>query len=116
MFAYRLTVKMKSFETLGLSQNGIVPRIIKSKLKTFKDDSAVFLDVYFETNPNENYDQKLHITLRPLKVVYDAQTFLKILEILTPEKDIPTVKNQSVFILVIRFLNFLPLFTNFFLQ
>lgn len=91
---------MQSFQTLGLCQNGIVPQIIKSKLNEITDRSPIFLDVFFETNPEgDNYDQRLYITLRPLKIVYDAQTVIRILEILTPERDISNVKNQLVFTL-----------------
>lgn len=87
---------MQTFQALGLSQKNIVPQIIKSKLSGMrKEQSNAFLDIYFETNPeDENYDQKLHVTLRPLKVVYDAQTIIRVLEVFTPEKDISNVKDQ----------------------
>lgn len=88
---------MQTFQTLGLCQNGIIPEIIKSKLSATAatDDSTAFLNVSFETNPeDENYDQKLYVTLKPLKVVYDAQTAIRILEVFTPEKDISNVKTQ----------------------
>lgn len=86
---------------MGLLQKGIVPKIIQSKLSASEkgdaSKNAYFLNIFFETNPeDEKYDQRLHITLRPLKVVYDAQTLIKILEVFTPQKDISTVKNQLV--------------------
>lgn len=86
---------MQTFQTLGLSQNNIVPQIIKSKLSGMREQSDAFLNIYFETNPDdENYNQKLHVTLRPLKVVYDSQTIIRMLEVFTPEKDISNVKHQ----------------------
>lgn len=86
---------MVSFETLGLLQQGIVPKIIQSKLSAARNNTEYFLNIFFETNPeDEHYDQRLNIVLRPLKVVYDAQTLIKFLEVFTPNKDITTVKNQ----------------------
>lgn len=86
---------MQSFQILGLPQKNIVPRIIKSKLTSMGDDSQEFLNMFFETNPEEeNYDQTFRITLRPLRIVYDAQTVIRILEVFTPEKDISNVKDQ----------------------
>lgn len=93
---------MQSFETLGMRQQGIVPKIIRSKLSASNendddndDERRYFLNVFFETNPQDGqYDQRLRIILRPLKVVYDAQTVIKILQVFTPQNDITAVKNQ----------------------
>lgn len=88
---------MQSFQTFGLSQNDVIPQLIRSKLTSAGDDTEVFLHVFFETNPeDEKFDQRLHVKLQPLKVIYDAQTVIRILEVFTPEKDISTVKNTLV--------------------
>ena len=58
-------------------------------------EKKIFLDALYETNPLDgNYDQRLHINLKPLKVVYDAQTVMRILDVFTPEKDITSVIDQ----------------------
>lgn len=59
------------------------------------EERKIFLNVLYETNPEDgNFDQRLHINLKPLKVVYDAQTVMRILDVFTPEKDISSVKDQ----------------------
>ena len=80
---------------MGLNQNNKVPKLIKSVLPPVNEEKRIFLNVLYEKNPeDENYDQRLHINLKPLKVVYDAQTVIRILNVFTPEKDITSVKDQ----------------------
>lgn len=62
-----------------MEQNEFIPQLITSKART---DNSVFVDVLFETNPlGENYDQRIHVTVEPLQVVYDAVTIIKIVDI-----------------------------------
>ncbi|XP_044259687.1 vacuolar protein sorting-associated protein 13 isoform X2 [Tribolium madens] len=77
--ALKVHVKIDEFQTFGLQQDDFLPKIITSE--TGKDDSGL-LQVLFETNPlDKKCGQRLHVTSQPLKIIYDAETVLKAIEI-----------------------------------
>lgn len=64
---------------LGIPQDDLVPELISSQ--TTGDDSSL-LDVTFETNPvNSIYGQKLYLIAKPLRIVYDAITINRALDV-----------------------------------
>lgn len=78
LFCYVLSVclGMKELILTGLEQDNVAPTIIKSKIA----DENNLLDIFFETNPlDKECDQRIKITARPLEIVYDAETILKLM-------------------------------------
>lgn len=64
--------------TQGLKQDNFIPKLITSET----DSKVGLLEIIFETNPlDETCDQKLHLVANPLKVIYDALTINKIIDI-----------------------------------
>jgi vacuolar protein sorting-associated protein 13A/C len=51
-------------------------------------DRQVYLfNLLFETNPlDQHCDSRVILSFRPLKMVYDAQTIIKIMSIFTPQE------------------------------
>ena len=75
----RVHVKIDEFTTFGWQQADYIPRMIISE--TGAGDSGL-LEVTFETNPlDKTCGQRLYLTSQPLKVVYDAQTIIKTIDI-----------------------------------
>lgn len=73
-------MNIKQFTVEGVEQGEYIPEIISSK--TSQDDNL--LDVVFENNPVDTFQgQRLHVYAKPLKIVYDAQTINKVIDIFT---------------------------------
>lgn len=86
----------------GLSQSNKVPKLITSKaydqyrsaqdLAFSQDFDCVERQMYlfnllFETNPLDQYcDSRVKLSFRPLKMIYDAQTIIKIMNIFTTQQ------------------------------
>ncbi|KAK9871302.1 hypothetical protein WA026_011571 [Henosepilachna vigintioctopunctata] len=83
--ALKVQVKVDEFTTHGLEQDGVIPSIITSEMGC--GDSGL-LEVTFETNPlDKKYDQRLHLVARPIKIIYDAVTINKIVDIFYVENE-----------------------------
>lgn len=94
----------ETLSVFGLPQLNKIPKLITSK--TFDQyrsaqDLAFFQDVdqdnfekqmylfyfLFETNPIDQFcDNRVQLSFRPLKMVYDAQTIIKIMNIFTTQQ------------------------------
>lgn len=80
-----MSVQIDNFTTYGLPQEeDFIPQLISSDAK-----EQGLLKVDFEMNPlNSTCDQRIHIKAQPLRIVYDAQTIIKITDIFTvPSND-----------------------------
>lgn len=76
---------MKELALTGLEHEGIAPTIIKSKIS----DQHNLLDIFFETNPlDKECDQRIKVTARPLEIVYDAETILKLMGVFVPQQQV----------------------------
>lgn len=76
MIIFRVAVKIDELTVYGLQQNEFLPQLVSSD--HFEKES-VLLDVLFEISPlDKKCDQRLHIKSLPLKVIYDAQTIMKV--------------------------------------
>lgn len=65
--------------TYGLKQNNLIPQLISSKGE--KENKAL-LDVVYETNPlDKSCDQSVYLNAEPIRIIYDAETINKIVEI-----------------------------------
>ncbi|XP_023292594.2 vacuolar protein sorting-associated protein 13 [Lucilia cuprina] len=83
--AINVCVGMKELALTGLEQEGIAPTIIKSKIS----DENNLLDIFFETNPlDKQCDQRIKVTARPLEIVYDAETILKLMGVFVPQQQV----------------------------
>lgn len=83
--AIKVVVRMQEFTVSGLEQNNMTPRLVTSKQIT---PGISLLDVVFETNPLEsNCGQKIKVAARPLELIYDAQTIIKIVEVFKPPSE-----------------------------
>ncbi|XP_049821668.1 intermembrane lipid transfer protein Vps13-like isoform X2 [Aethina tumida] len=81
----KVSVQIDNFTTYGLPQEeDFIPQLISSDAK-----EQGLLKVDFEMNPlNSTCDQRIHIKAQPLRIVYDAQTIIKITDIFTvPSND-----------------------------
>lgn len=92
----------------GLPQSNKIPKIISSKafdqyksaqdLVSFEDgdffDRQMYLFSFlFETNPiNKSCDSRVQLSFKPLKLIYDAQTIIKIINIFAIQQS--SVKTQ----------------------
>lgn len=96
---------------LGLSQSNKVPKLITSKafdqyksaqdLAFSQDPDCVERQLYlfsflFETNPLDQYcDSRVQLSFRPLKMIYDAQTIIKIMNIFTTQQSNVTTQYDN---------------------
>lgn len=94
----------ETLSVFGLSQLNKIPKLISSKafdkyrsaqdLAFSKDidhdciDKQMYLFSFlFETNPlDQSYDSRVVLSLKPLKMIYDAQTIIKVINIFTVEQ------------------------------
>jgi hypothetical protein len=84
-FLFRVTAQIEELNVFGLNQNNTVPQIVSSK----EHRTKALLDVLFETNPlDEACDQRVHVFSKPLKVIYDAETVNKVVDIFTTPRDV----------------------------
>lgn len=76
---------MKELALTGLEQNGIATTIIKSKIS----EQHNLLDIGFEKNPlDKQCDQRIKVTARPLEIVYDGETVLKLMSVFVPKQKV----------------------------
>lgn len=93
----------ETLSVFGLPQFNKVPKLITSKafdqyrsaqdLSFSQDDydgserQMYLFNLLFETNPlDQNCDSRVLLSFRPLKMVYDAQTIIKIMDIFTTQQ------------------------------
>ncbi|KAJ8937448.1 hypothetical protein NQ314_011837 [Rhamnusium bicolor] len=77
--ALKLHVKVDDLMTQGMNQDNFIPKIITSETD---NKQLGLLEVAFEINPlDRKCDQRLKIIAQPIKVVYDAKTINKAIEI-----------------------------------
>lgn len=77
-------MKIDDFITQGLQQDDFIPKLITSET----DSKVGLLEVFFETNPlDEKCDQRIRLVANPLKVVYDALTINKAIDIFNVPSD-----------------------------
>jgi hypothetical protein len=78
-------IQIEEFTVFGLKQDDNVPKLVTSK----KQDSKALLDVLFETHPLDGTcDQRIHVTSKSLKVVYDALTINKVVDVFRAPKPV----------------------------
>lgn len=71
---------MKEFTVFGYKQNDYEPLMVKSILGSTTDSSL--LDIKFEMNPLDKLcDQRVDVSARPLRIVYDAETIIQLLQV-----------------------------------
>ncbi|GAB0096265.1 Vacuolar protein sorting-associated protein 13 [Sergentomyia squamirostris] len=76
--AIKLKMDLKSFSIFGVQQAGAIPNIIKSKC----EEECNQLSLDFETNPlDHKCDQRIKLRTKPLKITYDGQTILQLLDV-----------------------------------
>lgn len=76
---------IQTFTVFGVKQSEIVPMIC-SKLGAL---NTTLLDVAFETNPIDKLcDQRVHVSSRPLQIIYDAKTVIELARLFKPPKDL----------------------------
>uniref|UniRef100_A0A6B2EM79 Putative vacuolar protein n=1 Tax=Phlebotomus kandelakii TaxID=1109342 RepID=A0A6B2EM79_9DIPT len=82
--AIKLKMDLKTFSIFGVQQGDATPNIIKSKCE--EENNQLSLD--FETNPlDRKCDQRIRLRTRPLKITYDGETILQLLDVFKPPKD-----------------------------
>ncbi|KAJ9578225.1 hypothetical protein L9F63_005555, partial [Diploptera punctata] len=87
----KVTAQIEEFSVLGLEQNEKIPHIVSSK-----EQSKALLDFLFEAKPlDESCDQRIHLSSKPLRVVYDAETVNKLADIFTTPKDVDLSEIQA---------------------
>ncbi|XP_034653735.1 vacuolar protein sorting-associated protein 13 [Drosophila subobscura] len=83
--ALSITAGMKELKVTGLGRDGHTPTLVESKIT----DEFNLLDIFFETNPLDGLcDQRVKIVARPLQIIYDAETILKLISVFQPPKDV----------------------------
>ncbi|KAJ8953002.1 hypothetical protein NQ318_015363 [Aromia moschata] len=83
--ALKVNVKIDDLKTLGLRQGDFVPEIVISE--TIENQQGL-LEVTFETNPLDGKcDQRIQMMANPIRIVYDAQTVIKILDVFKVPED-----------------------------
>lgn len=87
---HRLDLNMKEFTVYGYKQNDYEPLMVKSILGSTTDSSL--LDIKFEMNPlDKQCDQRVDVSARPLRIVYDAETIIQLLQVFK----VPSTANLS---------------------
>ncbi|XP_055686925.1 intermembrane lipid transfer protein Vps13 isoform X2 [Lutzomyia longipalpis] len=82
--AIKLKMDLKTFSVFGVKQGDATPNIIKSKCE--EEGNQLSLD--FETNPLDHLcDQRIKLRTRPLKITYDGETILQLIDLFKPPKD-----------------------------
>ncbi|XP_059615380.1 intermembrane lipid transfer protein Vps13 isoform X2 [Phlebotomus argentipes] len=82
--AIKLKMDLKTFSVFGVQQGDATPNIIKSKCE--EEGNQLSLD--FETNPlDHKCDQRIKLRTKPLKITYDGETILQLLDVFKPPKD-----------------------------
>ncbi|CAG9772493.1 unnamed protein product [Ceutorhynchus assimilis] len=79
--ALKAQVAIDHLKTDGLKQEDSVPALVIPEEKEIQGVKSL-LDVTFETNPLDKMcDQRIHVIAKPLKIVYDALTINKVLDV-----------------------------------
>lgn len=74
----RIATSVEVLSVFGLAQNDKVPQLVTSK-RSKEDGQGTLLEVLFEINPGcRTCDQRIHVTAKPLQVVYDAETLIHV--------------------------------------
>ncbi|KAF2903862.1 hypothetical protein ILUMI_02321 [Ignelater luminosus] len=83
--AIKVAVNIDGFTVFGLRQDEFIPQLVSSE--TSEESHGALLDVLFETKPlDKTCGQRVHVTAKPLKVIYDAQTINKVVDVFrTPQ-------------------------------
>lgn len=77
---------IQTFTVFGVKQSEIIPMIVSSKVGAL---NTTLLDVAFETNPIDKLcDQRVHVSSRPLQIIYDAKTVIELTHLFKPPKDL----------------------------
>lgn len=80
-----LDLRLTEMSILGHQRGGFVPRMVRSRLE---NSDGSLLDVKLELNPLDGRcDQRLHVSARPLEIVYDAQTVIEVVGIFQLPRD-----------------------------
>lgn len=111
IFIFRVEASGETLSVFGLSQSNKIPKLITSKAfdqyrsaqdLAFSQNSDCFasqtylFSLLFETNPLDQYcDSRVKLSFRPLKMIYDAQTIIKIMNIFTIQES--NVTTQYVY-------------------
>ncbi|XP_059226468.1 intermembrane lipid transfer protein Vps13 [Stomoxys calcitrans] len=83
--ALSVCVGMNELILTGFEKDNMAPTIIKSKIS----HESNLLDIFFETNPlDKECDQRVKVTARPLQIVYDAETILKLMKVFVPKQSV----------------------------
>ncbi|XP_055701182.1 intermembrane lipid transfer protein Vps13 isoform X2 [Phlebotomus papatasi] len=83
--AIKMKMNLKTFSIFGVQQGNATPNIIKSKCE--EEGNQLTLD--FETNPlDHKCDQRIKLRTKPLKITYDGETILQLLDVFKPPKDV----------------------------
>lgn len=85
--ALRVAVKIDEFVVYGLKQNDIIPQFVSS---VGSSEGIPLIDVLFEVNPDKTCGQRLHIKSQPLRIIYDAQTVIKIVDVFQTPPELRT--------------------------
>ncbi|KAF5306759.1 hypothetical protein FQA39_LY01517 [Lamprigera yunnana] len=83
--ALKVAVNVDGFSVFGVEQDDFVPEMISSVMDA--GQSGALVDVLFETNPlDKSCDQRVHVIVKPVKVIYDAETINKTVDIFQVEE------------------------------
>lgn len=92
--AMKIATSVEVLSVFGLAQNDKVPQLVTSK-RSKEDGQGTLLEVLFEINPGcRTCDQRIHVTAKPLQVVYDAETLIHVSSIFTPDQSEADVMYQ----------------------
>ncbi|XP_039291061.1 vacuolar protein sorting-associated protein 13 [Nilaparvata lugens] len=93
--AIRVTSMMYNLSASGLKQLDGLPEVCSSLHSTEGDAKTPLVKIIFETNPLcGTCDHRVHVEFKPLQIVYDAQTIIKLTDIFTPQEEQSAVVSQ----------------------
>ncbi|KAH1006005.1 hypothetical protein HUJ04_006891 [Dendroctonus ponderosae] len=79
--AIKAHVAIDHLKTDGLKQDDFMPVLVAPQEREVKGIKSL-LDVSFETNPlDKSCDQRIHVVAKPLRIIYDASTINKVVDI-----------------------------------
>ncbi|XP_030388188.1 vacuolar protein sorting-associated protein 13 [Scaptodrosophila lebanonensis] len=91
--AISITAGMKEVKLIGLRREDFNPVLIESKVT----DEFNLLDIFFEVNPLDKLcNQRVKVLARPLQIVYDAQTILRLVDLFQPPTNVNLSKIEDV--------------------
>ncbi|RZF46695.1 hypothetical protein LSTR_LSTR002558 [Laodelphax striatellus] len=93
--AIRVTSMMYNLSASGLKQLDGLPEVCSSLHNIEGDGKTPLVKIIFETNPLcGTCDHRVHAEFKPLQIVYDAQTIIKLTDIFTPQEEQSAVVSQ----------------------